>query len=96
MLLFGAGGQPANIEHVGLYLGEGRMVHAPQTGQTVTIAANLWQPGGYWARRFVGGVRGLPADASTPSPREYRRRRQPVHHPRSPVAPRDLHGGSPR
>ena len=68
MLLFGAGGQPANIEHVGLYLGEGRMVHAPQTGQTVTITANLWQPGGYWASRFVGGVRGLPADAPTPSP----------------------------
>ena len=67
MLLFGAGGQPAHIEHVGLYLGEGRMVHAPQTGQTVTITGNLWQPGGYWATRFVGAVRGLPADAPTPS-----------------------------
>ena len=68
MLLFGAGGQPANIEHVGLYLGEGRMVHAPQTGQTVTITANLWQPGATGPRRFVGAVRGLPADAPTPSP----------------------------
>ena len=68
MLLFGAGGQPAHIEHVGLYLGDGRMVHAPQTGQTVTITGNLWQPGGHWATRFVGAVRGLPADPPTPPP----------------------------
>ncbi len=64
MLLFGAvGGDPATIEHVGLYLGGSRMVHAPTTGQTVTVAEDLWGSG-YWRPRFVGAVGGLPATST--------------------------------
>lgn len=67
MLLFAAGPDPGTIEHVGLYLGQGRMVHAPETGETVSIATSLWTPGGYWATRFVGAVRGLSGRAHTPN-----------------------------
>lgn len=41
------------ISHVGIYMGEGRMVHAPSSGKTVrvdTIDAR------YWAPRYAGAV----------------------------------------
>lgn len=41
------------VSHVGIYMGEGRMVHAPSSGKTVrvdTINAN------YWAPRYVGAL----------------------------------------
>jgi len=37
------------INHVGIYLGDGRFVHAPRTGRDVTIS-NL---SGYWYQRFL-------------------------------------------
>jgi len=37
------------INHVGIYLGDGRFVHAPRTGRDVTIS-NL---NGYWYQRFL-------------------------------------------
>jgi cell wall-associated NlpC family hydrolase len=41
------------VSHVGIYMGEGRMVHAPGSGKAVrvdTINAN------YWAPRYVGAL----------------------------------------
>lgn len=51
VLFFNISGQ---ISHVGLYLGQGRFVHAPSTGHEVTIAELA---GSYYARRFVRGGR---------------------------------------
>jgi cell wall-associated NlpC family hydrolase len=34
---------PATIHHVALYLGDGRVVHAPQTGDVVKISTMWWQ-----------------------------------------------------
>ncbi len=38
------------ISHVGLYVGEGRFVHAPRTGKTVQLSSLST---GYWAQRFA-------------------------------------------
>lgn len=51
------------ISHVGIYMGDGRMVHAPSSGKTVridTIDAH------YWAPRYAGAIpmQQLLADAS--------------------------------
>ncbi|HXF07240.1 MAG TPA: C40 family peptidase [Candidatus Acidoferrales bacterium] len=51
------------ISHVGIYMGDGRMVHAPSSGKTVrvdTIDAR------YWAPRYAGAIpmQQLLADAS--------------------------------
>ena len=37
------------IDHVGIYVGDGRFLHAPRTGRDVTVSA---LDGGYWAKRF--------------------------------------------
>jgi cell wall-associated NlpC family hydrolase len=39
------------VTHVGMYIGEGRFIHSPRTGQTVRIE-NLSQP--FFARTYVG------------------------------------------
>ena len=40
----------AAIFHVGLYVGEGRFVHAPRTGKTVQLSS---LSSGYWAEHFA-------------------------------------------
>ncbi|MGE0310842.1 MAG: C40 family peptidase [Lautropia sp.] len=42
------------FSHVGIYVGDGRFVHAPSTGSTVRLdsVSNAW-----WARRFAGARR---------------------------------------
>jgi cell wall-associated NlpC family hydrolase len=42
------------ISHVGIYLGEGRFIHSPTTGQRVRVD-RLDEH--YWARRFAGAKR---------------------------------------
>jgi cell wall-associated NlpC family hydrolase len=42
------------ISHVGIYLGEGRFIHSPTTGERVRVS-NLAE--NYWARRFAGARR---------------------------------------
>ncbi|MBT8224931.1 MAG: hypothetical protein HKP61_11465 [Dactylosporangium sp.] len=50
------------IHHVGIYLGAGKMVHAPHTGDVVKISTVLWS-------EFFGAVRIFPAvPAAPPSP----------------------------
>lgn len=58
MVLFSSNGQPGGIHHVGLYLGDGRMLHAPQTGDVVHVEDNIWA-NTYYARQFIGGVRAV-------------------------------------
>jgi cell wall-associated NlpC family hydrolase len=47
------GGEPS---HVGIYVGDGRFVHAPKSGGTVRLD-DLSEP--YWRERFLGGRRVL-------------------------------------
>lgn len=42
------------FSHVGIYLGDGKFIHAPRTGALVRIE-NMNAP--YWARRFTGARR---------------------------------------
>lgn len=43
-----------NISHVGIYLDDGRFIHAPSAGKNVSVS-NLSEP--YWAKRFAGANR---------------------------------------
>ena len=43
-----------NVDHVGIYVGEGRFVHAPRAGSNVTIAI-LAEP--WFSKHFAGGGR---------------------------------------
>lgn len=38
------------VDHVGIYLGNGRFVHAPRTGRDVTVSSLA---DGYWSRKFM-------------------------------------------
>lgn len=51
-LVFFATHGGTRITHVGLYIGNGKFIHAPRTGKTVRIAS-LSNP--YFVRTFVGG-----------------------------------------
>ena len=43
-----------NIDHVGIYLGEGQFVHSPRTGRDVMVSR---MDTGYWSGRFMRAQR---------------------------------------
>lgn len=47
-------GDRGRVNHVGIYVGEGRFLHAPRTGRNVTISA---MDSGYWNRKFLAARR---------------------------------------
>jgi cell wall-associated NlpC family hydrolase len=49
-------GRKGHVEHVGIYVGEGRFVHAPRTGGTVRLDR---LDGPYWRERYTGAKRVL-------------------------------------
>jgi cell wall-associated NlpC family hydrolase len=53
LVFFGSRGQ---VTHVGIYVGEGRFVHAPSTGGTVRLDR---LDGPYWRERYSGAKRVL-------------------------------------
>ena len=53
LVFFGSGG---SVTHVGIYVGEGRFVHAPSTGGTVRLDH---LDGSYWRRNYSGSKRVL-------------------------------------
>jgi cell wall-associated NlpC family hydrolase len=53
LVFFGSGAQ---VTHVGIYVGEGRFVHAPSTGGTVRLDH---LDGSYWRRHYSGAKRVL-------------------------------------
>lgn len=57
LVLLSANSEPGGIHHVGIYLGDGRVVHAPESGGVVSVVDDIWRPGSYWARQFIGAVR---------------------------------------
>ena len=46
------------ISHVGMYIGEGRFVHSPSTGKSISITS---LDSGCWANKFVTARRVLDA-----------------------------------
>lgn len=53
--------QQRTFSHVGIYLGDGRFIHAPRTGaqiRTESITA------AYWSRRYTGARRAAAIDAN--------------------------------
>lgn len=54
LVFFGPRGR---INHVGIYLGEGRFVHAPSRGKSVMVSA---LDRGYWNRHYVEALRVTP------------------------------------
>jgi cell wall-associated NlpC family hydrolase len=48
LVFFGRRGK--RVDHVGIYMGNGRFVHAPRTGRDVTVSS---LDEGYWAGRFL-------------------------------------------
>lgn len=54
LVFFGSSG---NVTHVGIYVGEGRFVHAPSTGGTVRLD---FLDGAYWRDHYSGSKRVLP------------------------------------
>lgn len=54
LVFFGSGG---GISHVGIYVGDGRFVHAPSSGGTVRLDR---MDGAYWQARYAGAKRVLP------------------------------------
>lgn len=46
-------GTPSDVYHVGLYIGDGEMIDAPETGQDVSVASIYW-PGLLGAGRVTG------------------------------------------
>jgi cell wall-associated NlpC family hydrolase len=55
------------FSHVGIYIGDGKFIHAPRSGANVRVE-DMRQS--YWARRFTGARRALaaPATDNTPIP----------------------------
>jgi cell wall-associated NlpC family hydrolase len=62
LLFFASGSSWTTIHHVGMYLGNGRMVHAPTIGDVVKVSTVWWS-------RFFAATRVFPAaNAPTSSP----------------------------
>lgn len=47
-------GRKGRVDHVGIYLGDGRFVHAPRKGRDVTVSR---LDSGYWANKFLSARR---------------------------------------
>jgi cell wall-associated NlpC family hydrolase len=66
LLFFSSGSSWTSIHHVGMYLGNGRMVHAPTTGDVVKVST-VWWSRFYAATRVFPAV-GSPTTSPTPKP----------------------------
>lgn len=55
LLFFASGSSWTSIHHVGMYIGNGKMVHAPTTGDVVKISTVTWSRL-YAATRVIGAV----------------------------------------
>ena len=48
LVFFGRNG--SRIDHVGIYVGDGKFLHAPRTGRDVTVSSLT---SGYWAQKYM-------------------------------------------
>ncbi|MET8834827.1 C40 family peptidase [Micromonospora sp. NPDC004540] len=69
LLFFASGSSWTSIHHVAMYIGNGKMVEAPRTGDVVKISVVRWSRL-YAATRVIGGVPApaTPAPIPTPTP----------------------------
>lgn len=73
LLFFASGSSWTSIHHMGMYIGRGRMVHAPRSGDVVKISTVTWSRL-YAATRVVNGVpipttpTPTPTVSATPTP----------------------------
>ncbi len=74
--------------HVGIYVGQGQFVHAPNTGGTVRLES-LYIP--YWARR-IDGVRRVAANKAPAGNTTYVNRSAPADLAQTPAAATPLPG----
>ncbi|KAA2245945.1 NlpC/P60 family protein [Solihabitans fulvus] len=57
LILLSDNGQPTgDIHHLGIYVGNGQVVQAPESGDVVKITNNVWHSP-YWSSQFIGAVR---------------------------------------
>lgn len=56
LILLSSTGEPGGIHHVGIYMGDAKVVHAPQSGEVVKVAEDIWNSS-YWSHEFIGAVR---------------------------------------
>lgn len=56
LILLSDNGRASGVHHVAIYLGDGRVVEAPQSGEVVKITVGIWKSP-YWSRQFMGAVR---------------------------------------
>ncbi|WP_433530876.1 C40 family peptidase [Micromonospora sp. CA-263727] len=64
LVFFASGSSWQSIHHMGMYIGGGKMIHAPTTGDVVKISTVRWSRL-YAATRVVGAV---PAPTASPTP----------------------------
>jgi cell wall-associated NlpC family hydrolase len=51
LVFWGSSSSPSSIFHVGLYVGDGMMIHAPRTGRPVTLESMYyWVPPTFYGR----------------------------------------------
>lgn len=53
LIFFGRGASPDSVSHVGMYIGDGRMVHASSSRGVIVSSFDS----GYWAERYTTGAR---------------------------------------
>jgi cell wall-associated NlpC family hydrolase len=56
LILLSDNGRASGVHHVAIYVGDGRVVEAPQSGEVVKVTTGIWQSP-YWSRQFMGAVR---------------------------------------
>ncbi|RKR89691.1 NlpC/P60 family protein [Micromonospora pisi] len=64
LIFFASGSSWTTVHHVGMYIGGGKMVHAPNSGDVVKVST-VWWSRFYAATRIYGAV---PAPTTTPNP----------------------------
>ncbi|WP_139275398.1 C40 family peptidase [Mangrovactinospora gilvigrisea] len=66
MMFFSSNGTEAGVHHVGLYIGDDKMLHAPHHGATVEVVNNV-KENSYYKTQFYQGTRVLPDSGSSAS-----------------------------
>ncbi|WSA07755.1 NlpC/P60 family protein [Micromonospora sp. NBC_01813] len=67
LVFFASGSSWTTVHHVGMYVGNGRMVHAPTTGDVVKVST-VWWSRFYAATRVIDAVAAPPPPTPTPTP----------------------------
>ncbi|MFV2008225.1 MULTISPECIES: C40 family peptidase [unclassified Micromonospora] len=67
LIFFASGSSWTTVHHVGMYVGNGKMVHAPTTGDVVKVST-VWWSRFYAATRVIREVAPTPSPTPTPTP----------------------------